>query len=154
MREVFKHTPTGDLYAVKSGYMNRLIDFTGMRYVVIEQVTRLFDLKTEEQIPDSERSCQYLVMNNRLAYEMVVSKAEFDSQFVEVEELGAVQNSDIDELLRRYEQEGCNFSDISSVVSRALSATQVMRDSRTRCSLYALAKHVEASLPAKVVLPD
>ena len=149
MREVFKHTLTGDLYAVKSGYMNRLIDFTGTRYVTIEPVNRLFDLKTEKQIPDSERSCQYEVMNGRLAYEMVVSKADFDSQFVEVPELGALQNSDVEGLLRLYEQEGQKFSDIPGMVSRALLAVESMRDGQARCSLYALAKHVEAGLPQK-----
>lgn len=157
MQEVFKHTPTGDLYAVKSGRLNRLINLKGERYLVIEPVKRLFDLANPvevKEVPDTQRTCQYAAMNQVLAYEMIVPKAEFDSDFVEIENLGAMQNSDIEALVHQYEREGCDFSDIPWVVGRALTAAQTLRDGLSRCSLYSLAKHVESSLPEKVVLPD
>ena len=54
-------------------------------------------------------------------------------------------NTPIQELIKQYEHECCDFSDTAWLVKSALRMAQTMPDSQARCLLYALAKHVEAA---------
>ena len=48
-------------------------------------------------------------------------------------------NTPIEELMREYQADGCDFSDLAWVRASALRLAQTMPDSQARCLLYALA---------------
>lgn len=52
-------------------------------------------------------------------------------------------NTPIEDLLKHYEAELCDHSNLDWVVHAALHYAKTMPDSQVRCLLYVLAKHVE-----------
>ena len=53
----------------------------------------------------------------------------------------------IDELVRRYESEGCDFGDMEWVRKASLRYEKTMPDSQVRCLMYALASAPPAAMP-------
>lgn len=52
-------------------------------------------------------------------------------------------NTPIEDLIKEYEEEDCDFSDINELVKIALIYSDTMGDSHVRCILYKLAKNME-----------
>jgi len=54
-------------------------------------------------------------------------------------------NSKIEDLLKEYESEGCDFSDLESVIENSLRNVETISDSHVRCLLYTLANHCKVN---------
>jgi len=54
-----------------------------------------------------------------------------------------MKNTNIDDLIKQYEEEYCDFSDMTWVKSVSLRIVRTMEDSQVRCLLYVLAQNVK-----------
>jgi hypothetical protein len=52
----------------------------------------------------------------------------------------------IKDLIAEYEQEGCDFSDMSWVISTANRYVETMEDSQVKCLMYVLAENAAKKL--------
>lgn len=154
MRKVYRHRATGGLWVIERGDLGRQVSLAGERCYTLHPVRHLKDRSTGEPASLSMSDTAYDLLHENHALDLVVTAAELAAEFETMPELGAKQNSDIEELVAEYEAECCDFSDMSWVVLIALMAVRNLPDSQSRCTLYALAKHVESTLPEPVVVPD
>lgn len=143
MQKVHRHKLSGDLYVVERGQFGGLVSPAGTRFLTLSPVQRLFDRQTRCPVERSLGEEAYAALEDNHALELVVTCAEFASDFEEVPGWGACQNSDIQDLLAQYEAECCDHTDLRWVVQASQRYVQSMDDSQVRCLLHTLAEHVQ-----------
>ena len=68
--------------------------------------------------------------------------AEYSTVCEKIKQGEKIKNTDIDDLIKQYEEEYCDFSDMDWVKSVSLRIVRTMEDSQIRCLLYVLAQNV------------
>lgn len=149
MQRIYRQKSTGDLYVVEHGQHYRQVGLSGTRFLTLKLPQRIIDEATSKEVVVPYVDEAYADFEECHANALVVTAAEFAEGFEEVQGWLACQNSEIQTLLRQYEAECCDHTDLDWVSRTALRYAQTMGDSQVRCLLYVLAEHVQKTLPAK-----
>lgn len=149
-QKVYRAKHGRGLYVVDG--VGQRVGLDGRRYFTLEPANRLFDATTKLPVPDDQLDRgDYRQLHEALAFCIVVSQEELESEFDLEHSLLAVQNEPIEALLAHYESERCNHQNLGWVARTAQRYVLTMEDSQVRCLLHVLAEHVAASLPVNEV---
>lgn len=143
MKPVYEHHDSGALYALVEGDLGKSVGLYGQRLFTLAPVRRLVDATTREPA-ERPNTGDYALLHENHALRLVVNKQELADQFRLLDDVRALQNSPIEELIAHYESEECDFTDLASVAATALHYLERgAEDSQLRCLAYVLAKHVK-----------
>ena len=141
MKKIFEQKITGDLYQLNSTEVQ--VSLKGERFFALTHasniVSRTTGLPVETTVENDYKDSPYEVLNKQHASSFILSQSEFESDFTLRLDIQSQGNSPIRDLMDRYEEEECDFSDSEFLVRSALRLTDTMSDSQARCILYALA---------------
>lgn len=139
MKNVYRHSPSGDLYVIEQGELGRQVGLDGTRYLTMCPTRQVIDKQSDLALPSPYSEGAYPSLAGAHALNLVVTKVEFDRDFEAQPHLRNQYNSDIAALLTKYEAEGCDHSNVEWLVSSSLRLVDSMQDSQARCLLYSLA---------------
>lgn len=143
MKNVYLHKPSGDLYVIAHGDLGRQVGLNGIHYYTLIPVHILVDVMSGEDVPRPPVEGAYAALIAGQSLDLVVTRNEFVEQFELQRQFINQPNTHIDDLMRKFESEGCDATDVHYLVTSALRYTDSMSDSQPRCLLYAMAKQLE-----------
>lgn len=147
MQKVYKHKETGDLYVVASGELSWDLDMAGQRTVTIEPAYTVIDTVTGKKNTETGAYRLLQAIDEDIpAHRLVLTKALFNKEFDAAPNLRHVHNTPIEKLMRQYEEECCDFSNLDWVLAVARHSVDAKEDGLSRCIMHALANQLERQL--------
>lgn len=142
MKKLYKHRHNLQYYFIDRGASGDVLSSAGNPMLVLSQPERVRSNATGLLVEHSPEMGQ-----------LVVTKLEFNAQFVLVEDCTWERNRPIAEVMANYTAERCDFEDTEYLARCALRFDAGMEDSHLRCILFAMAKKLAPQLFSELPHP-